>query len=287
MTSATLFKPESYETLIEVEGKPLGRGVRHDPESLRFLIPPRAALATSLLWDHKIRILRQWVGSCTGHASVANLGCEPFFSTVNTLATLDDDLAMHFYAIATGIDPYLGTFPPTDTGSDGLSVAKAVRLDGLILGYKHATSIDGLITALQFGPVITGNEWQEAMDNPQSDGLIRVGGELRGGHEWCWRGVDLERKRFRGIQSWGEDWADHGYFDMTFDDVDYLLHRQGDITQFVPLTSVPPTPKPVTPTQADLDLIAKMDPWERTIISRLTKSGSAALEYRKWRARFQ
>ena len=236
-----------------VEGKRLGRNINHDPRSLAYLVKPRAALAQSKLWPHDISILDQGqIGSCTGNATVGVLGSDPYYQTVPAGLTLDETLAVALYSEATKIDPYPGAYPPQDSGSDGLSVAKAAQKRGYINGYLHCTSIDAVITALQTGPVITGISWYEGFDTPDSTGTVTISGSVRGGHEPAVIGVDVDAKRFRLVNSWGPDWGDKGYFNVGFDDYARLLSEQGDATSFVPNTAPAPTPAHDTPNAADL-----------------------------------
>jgi hypothetical protein len=93
------------------------------------------------------------LGSCTGNAAAGALGTDPLYNTLPAgHPPLDEDFAVRVYSAATKIDPWPGDYPPDDTGSDGLSAAKACKALGLIPGYLHATSLDGMQAALQDTP---------------------------------------------------------------------------------------------------------------------------------------
>lgn len=247
-----------------VEGKRLGRHIHHDPRSLAYQIKPRASLALSSFWKRVTPILDQGnLGSCTGNAAIGLLGTEPFYSTLGDTQKqhLDEEEAVSVYSAATLIDPYPGNYPPDDTGSDGLSVAKACQSLQLISGYVHATSIDAVITGLQTGPMITGVSWYEGFDHPDSSGTVKISGSVRGGHEFELVGVDVDAKMIRAVNSWGEGWGDKGYFQFSFDDYATLLADSGDATQFVPITAPAPTPTPTPGDNIDLTFISVADPW--------------------------
>jgi C1A family cysteine protease len=268
-----------------VEGKRLGRHINHDPRSLSYQVKPRASLAVSKLWKRVTPVLDQGnLGSCTGNAAVGLLGTEPFFDTLGAMQRqhLDEEEAVSVYSTATLIDNAPGNYPPDDTGSDGLSVAKACQNLKLISGYVHATSVDAVVTALQTGPVITGVNWYEGFDNPGANGIVTVGGSVRGGHEFEIVGVDVDAKMFRAVNSWGDGWGDHGYFQFSFADYDRLLHEDGDATQFVPLTAPAPTPTPTPGDNVDLAFISAADPWGARPHS-WHYSTVAAKAYAEWR----
>ena len=100
--------------------------------------------------------------------------------------------------------------------------------------------------------MIAGTDWTEGMFNPDSSGQVHVTGDVAGGHEYEVIGLDVDKKLFHCVNSWGESWGIKGHFFISFADMDALLHASGDCTQLLPLTAPPPIPAPV----ADKDLDA-------------------------------
>lgn len=244
--------PKTFTTRIEryePTDSRLGRHLLHDSRSLQYLVEASdPATLKSVRHSRMTPILDQGnLGSCTGNAAVGCLGTEPFYDTVNEIMSFAEPEAIHIYSQATAIDPFPGTYPPTDTGSNGLSVAKALKSDSLISGYLWATSLNAALTALASQPVIVGTKWFNDMFTPASDGKLSVSGPLAGGHEYELDELDVENQRVWMTNSWGGNWGVEGRAYMTWDDLGKLLDDGGDVTVFVANTKPAPTPTPPAP----------------------------------------
>lgn len=236
----------------------LGRHVEHDSRSRDYaisedLVPPTYTSAVHQVW---IPVLDQGdLGSCTGNAAEGFAGSDPLYNAIPTTvkarptgdAIADEKQAVALYSAATTLDNVRGNYPPTDTGSSGLAVAKAAQKAGLISGYQHAFTLDTALKALAVSPLIVGVNWYEGFDNPDANGLVKVAGSVRGGHEFLLYGINAEQRVVLARNSWGESWGVGGCFAFSFDDFGRLLDEQGDATLFVPLTAPAPTPTPPTP----------------------------------------
>jgi hypothetical protein len=244
----------------------LGRNVRHDPRSWAFAFGAAdPATLTSVRHHSNIPTLNQGkLGSCTGNAATKCLSYSPFWdeSEVKTVlgsdATADEQYAVGVYSDATKIDSYPGEYPPTDTGSDGLSVAKVLQTRGLISGYQHAFSLEALLTALAQQPVIVGTEWRQDMFDPAPDGRQRISGAVAGGHEYCLDELDVENQRVWMQNSWGDSWGLEGRAYFTWDDMRTLLATSGDCTIFATVAAPPPTPPAPDP---EADFVAAARTW--------------------------
>ena len=239
-----------------VEGKPLGRHVNHDPQSLRYLAPADGTVATAR-WTRRTPVLDQGqLGSCTGNAATGCLGTDPFYATLPG-KTLDENEAVTLYSEATRLDNAPGSYPPDDTGSDGLSVAKACKANGLISGYTHITSLAAAHTAIQSGPFIVGSDWFDSFDNPDSNGVVSIapGATVRGGHEYECIGYDAATDLWEFVNSWGTGWGVGGHFFYSSATFTRLLAAQGDATVFTPITAPAPVPTPPPSPASDADQV--------------------------------
>jgi hypothetical protein len=240
----------------------LGRHVHHDSESRRYAYPTAGLTIAAVKHDRHVPVFDQGqLGSCTGNAAVGCMATGPFVGTVtNPKYPLTEDGAVAVYSAATRIDSAPGEYPPVDTGSDGLSVAKVLKAAGEIAGYQHTFSLDDALKALQTVPLITGVDWYEDMFNPSSDGLLSVTGQFAGGHEIVVDEYDPARGWVGFTNSWGSSWGVGGRFYLQAEDWGTLLGRDGDVTVFVPATQPAPQPTP-TPADADHRLAKAARPW--------------------------
>lgn len=231
----------------------LGRHVRHDPRSLRYQVAARSlGDLKSVRHTRQVPVLDQGdVGSCTGNAAEGVLGTSPFFETLpgwfaDVSGPAAEKQAVWLYSAATRLDDCDGEYPPDDTGSDGLSVAKAALAAGLISGYQHATSLEAALTALASDPVVTGINWYDSFDEPADSGLITITkrASVRGGHEIELEELDVTNQLVWLTNSWAESWGNAGRACIGWDDFGRLLDEQGDVTAFVPLSQPAPQPTP-------------------------------------------
>ena len=214
---------------------PLGRRLEpnHDPKSRGFQAFTAPALTKA---RHRLygRPLDQGqLGSCTGNAAAHLLNTAPFHRPRHRLYY--EPAAVLFYSQATQIDPFDGQYPPEDTGSDGLSVCKAIQALGKISWYRHAFGIDQALHALVLSPVITGIPWFDGMFDPDQRGFVWPTGRIVGGHEICVNEIVPDPSHSGGgyvgfVQSWGTSWGLHGRGRMTFHTWDQLLRMDGDVT---------------------------------------------------------
>ena len=207
----------------------LGRHVEHDARSFAYGVDLLGNTDThTIYWTRHSPILDQGnLGSCTGNAMTGALGCDPLLR--DDPAQYNEDYAVKLYEEATRLDAFPGEYPPDDTGSSGLAVAKAAKRFGKISIYHHAFTKLGILHALQHGPVIIGINWYEGFDTPDSDGVISIAGEVRGGHEVLIRGWDMDAGLLHGDNSWSSRWGANGSFSMTLETWLRLRAERADV----------------------------------------------------------
>lgn len=228
-----MIKVQLAETYVP--GKRLGRHVEHDPRSRNHAFGVTASILRHVKHRRYGGVFDQGdLGSCTGNAAAGAMNTEPLHLLHKHL--LQEKDAVQLYESATILDGFPGSYPPDDTGSSGLAVAKAAKQKGLISGYKHAFGIDEALAALQVAAVITGVNWYEDFDNPLADGFVMLGGQIRGGHEFLVREYGPQHTNsplddvVGSDNSWGHGWGHAGRFFFTVRTWGELLEQDGDVT---------------------------------------------------------
>lgn len=261
----------------------LNRHVRHDERSVGFAVGtrPRSSIK-SVEWQRHIPILDQGqLGSCVPNNGPEFLGTDALGYTGVTsvripkadtkgeftaasLWNLDETFALNLYRLVTRLDPYPGQWEPDDTGSDGLTLAKALVMLGLSDVYQHAFTYQALVSALQTGPVTLGLEWENSMFDTAPDGKIKIdySSGVAGGHQIFARKYDVDNDRVWVDNSWGEHGFGldgRGYFQGS--ELAVHLKRAGDVTVPHLIGSVPVPPPVPVPAVTDAQLWASAKLW--------------------------
>lgn len=108
--------------------------------------------------------------------------------------------------------------------------AQALRKKFLkIKSFRWAKTVNEIAYAVAVeGPVVAGTDWHEDMMDVDSQGFIRPGGEVLGGHAYLLNGVNVKEKFFRVKNSWGRDWGTKGRAKISFDDLEKLISTNGE-----------------------------------------------------------
>lgn len=270
-----------YRERLRSSDMRLGRNVNHDSRSRLYPFNTAGLTLTNTRHIRQIPVLDQGhIGSCTGNAGIGCLGTGVFYGSHGTHYGLNEAGAVALYSDATRADPYEGDYPPTDTGSDGLTIAKVLTAAGEIAGYQHTFSLEDALKALTVTPFITGVYWYSDMFSPAPDGRVRPSGAIAGGHEFVADELDATNQRIWFTNSWSSEWGVNGRFYMSWDDYGLLLAQQGDVTIFVPITVEPPQPIPVPRDPADVTLAAAVRDWSRA--RHVGANAAAARAVRIW-----
>jgi hypothetical protein len=214
---------------FRVDGKSLGRHVKHDPRSLGF-----PAERADYLRDVRHALVGlpfdQGAHECsTAHALCGALNGLGEGSERPPLRELDAIRVFRHAAVLNGDDP------DARSGSSALMACKSARDLGLISEFRHAFGLEHALHALVLRPVMTGITWYSSFDQPAASGLVEVSRRARprGGHEVIAHALDVKNELVWCWNSWGSDYGVGGRFCMSFETWGRLLNERGDVT--VPL----------------------------------------------------
>jgi hypothetical protein len=210
----------------------LGRHIDHDERSKEYPVAKLDKGPKSASYERHCPPFDQGsLFSCTGNAMAGVLMTAPFWTPGRMLMESD---AVRLYSEATHLDRYRGSYPPEDTGSSGLAVAKAAKKEGWITAYEHAFGLDHLLQGLSQRPGLLGVNWYTSFDSPLPSGEcpLTPNASVRGGHEIEMFRLDVEKERVWCYQSWGQTWGGlkDGTFWFSFETVKRLLAEHGDAT---------------------------------------------------------
>lgn len=200
----------------------LDRRVEFDAKSrqypIRTLVPKKPR---SYSWSVKAWLDQGREGACVGYAWSHELVARPAVVT-----TVTDRTAYTLYKAAQALDEWPGE---DYSGTSIIAGAKAVQALGHMDEYRWAFGLDDLILAVGYaGPAVLGLNWYEGMFDADDKGFIKPTGSLAGGHAILCYGVNVKGRYFKLHNSWGKDFGINGSCFITFEDMDRLLHEQGE-----------------------------------------------------------
>lgn len=202
-----------------------GRVQHHDERSRSFAVAPAAPNPAP--WRHMMGpVLDQGqISGCTGWS-----GADWLNSASAVLARKRYNKArignasakyvgnadgLYLYEQATQNDDLSWTYPPTDNGSTGLGVAKALQKMGVIPEYKWTFDFNTTLAYAQQQPVLLGTVWTDAMMEPDAHGILNIGTDAQvkaaddngEGHEYCLIGGNLKTGLARIRNHWTAQWG--------------------------------------------------------------------------------
>lgn len=226
-----------HVVMVEQQDRRLGRQCVQHPGSRAF--PMREAVDTSTWRTKSVRLYdprpnpNQPRGNCTG-CDKAMEGNTVGNRVRRRVLTMDD--ADRIYSLATTLDPWEGSWPPTDTGSSGLAASKAAQQLGLGGEYRWALGggADAVVQAIMAGRTVgVGTWWLSGMFSPKpmadlpGQYLVEPTGSRRGGHQYRVHGYHEPTDTMRARCWWGS-WARSGVFHMKREHLNDLLMDDGD-----------------------------------------------------------
>jgi hypothetical protein len=115
-------------------------------------------------------------------------------------------------------------------GTSAAAGAKGAVEAGIWGEYRWAQSADEFaVWVSRNGPGCAAIDWWTGMMQPDSDGYLRLTGQVEGGHQILVNGYSVRRDAFRVHNSWGSDWGQNGEAWIAADAMSYLRHSNGEL----------------------------------------------------------
>lgn len=205
----------------------LGRIPVLDPQSLGFCVSqffPVGALPVSREWECDLWLDQGNLSSCVGNAWSHYLATLP-----NEVTGITEDFANKIYRMARVLDDIPGE---NYEGTSVLAGVKAVKAlyPKMIDAYHWCFGIQDVVMTLGYvGPVVLGIDWFSSMFTPDvTTAIVHPRGAAVGGHAIAAIGVDVFTRMVKLRNSWGKDYGSQGDCYISFDDLAFLLSRNGE-----------------------------------------------------------
>jgi hypothetical protein len=206
----------------EVEDARLGRLIQFDERSRAFGIRSTVEdkKPRSYTWRCDTQLDQGPDGACVGFTMAHELAARP------KVVPATYSKGMSIYNAAKKIDPWPGE---NYEGTSTLAGIKILQSEGYIAEYRWAFGLMDLVLGVGFkGPAAVGTWWYDGMFDPGGCGFVHVSGEQAGGHCYLVNGVSVADRTFTIHNSWGSDWGDNAEAKISWNDMERLLHEDGE-----------------------------------------------------------
>jgi hypothetical protein len=200
-------RPQKKGSTMTLGRHLLGRNLEHDPASFDYEHPIRRA--TQLVsTTHTLACphLNQGnIGSCEPNTAAEFISCGKAINNRraywkastghSSTHYLTEVQAVELYSVATRLDNdnIPGVYPPDDTGTSGVGIAKAMQAAGALRQYNWTFTWDAFLATLQHQPIMLGLNWYDSMFSHDDAGFVIPPGaddSVAGGHAilaFAWR----------------------------------------------------------------------------------------------------
>jgi C1A family cysteine protease len=172
-------------------------------------------------------------GACVGFGWTTELISSP--KPFSVTAERGNEYALDVYHRAQELDDWPGN---NYSGTSVIAGAKVVQERGYIPEYRWAFGVEQVRDAvIAEGPVVLGINWYDGMYDTTEGGLVEVSGKIVGGHCIVLTGYNPRAKipgvkgyieGFRWKNSWGLSYGVNGLGFIRIEDLDRLLHEDGE-----------------------------------------------------------
>ena len=181
---------------------------RKDPRSRGYSVRSLVAEAPTraVWWTGGVVTDQGQEGQCVGHAVTGEFLASPVRGKLPRVNPTDaaNSLATSVFLRARQLDPWPGENYEGTAVNAGMKVG---RERGWWDSYHWAFGIDDVKRALLLGPVVIGVEWRSEMYGTDADGMVKVEGDVVGGHALLVTGWTPAYGRRGEVFRWRNSWG--------------------------------------------------------------------------------
>lgn len=195
-----------------------GRVFVPDERDTNYLMPPIRSRKVKKTWN-----TGPWNGDQGSNPSCVGYACAHFAHAEPHRQWYDPE---GIYYLAKRCDEYRGEDYDGTSVRGGVDVLYRLKV---ISQYQWTWKIEDAVDhGLENGPLILGVNWYANMETPDDEGIITVGGRLRGGHAVLAYMFDRRRELVGIKNSWRTDWGKYGCAFISFSDLQRLFDEDGE-----------------------------------------------------------
>ena len=233
------------------DSNPAGQSTLTDTATWRKFQCSQTSDYVGNVWNLEVEGDHSYVAEGIGVHNCVGFAGANFYATQEANApadpTVSNQLGHDLYYECKVIDGQ----PKAENGSSIHTLMQVLKNRGAISAYAFAAHSSEVYDWLaKYGPAITGLSWYTGMEYPGPDRVMKLTGNIVGGHATIITAKDIlvgNARYYKFRNQWGRSWGVNGDAYLSDENLDRLMHMMGEVAMAVKIVKTPTPPKPPTP----------------------------------------